>query len=155
ASRACRTRPSASTRWEARARRAEPMKHADPTENNEVAPTSDAAPDAREGESSWLDALQEQEAAYSGDEERPLGGYVRVMATYAAVVGGMGLVLRNRRLPERIDPQDIALVALATHKLSRLVSKDPVTSPLRAPFTRFRGVSGPSELREEVRGHGS
>src|SRR5690606_8159414 len=75
--------------------------------------------------------------------------------TYAAVVGGMGLVLRNRRLPERIDPQDIALVALATHKLSRLVSKDPVTSPLRAPFTRFRGVSGPSELREEVRGHGS
>jgi hypothetical protein len=35
-----------------------------------------------------------------------------------------------------------------------MIAKDPVTSPLRAPFTRFRGTSGPAELAEEVRGHG-
>ncbi|MFD7922153.1 DUF1360 domain-containing protein [Streptomyces sp. NPDC059740] len=44
------------------------------------------------------------------------------------------------------------LLAAATHKLSRLVAKDPITSPLRAPFTRYQGTSAPSELAEEVRG---
>jgi hypothetical protein len=29
-----------------------------------------------------------------------------------------------------------------------------VTSPLRAPFTTYRGLSAPSELAESVRGHG-
>ena len=62
---------------------------------------------------------------------------------------------RRQPLPERIGVQDIGQVALATHKLSRLVTKDPVTSPLRAPFTRFEGVGGPSELNESVRGHGT
>src|SRR5205085_6857823 len=49
---------------------------------------------------------------------------------------------------------DIALLAVATHKLSRLIARDPVTSPLRAPFTRFAGTSGPAELKEDVRGTG-
>jgi hypothetical protein len=48
----------------------------------------------------------------------------------------------------------VAQLSIATHKVSRLIAKDPVTSPLRAPFTRYEGVSAPSELREEVRGHG-
>lgn len=47
------------------------------------------------------------------------------------------------------------LSAVATHKLSRLITKDPVTSPLRAPFTRYQGQSGPAELQEEVRGTGA
>ena len=38
---------------------------------------------------------------------------------------------------------------MATHKLSRIIAKDPVTSPLRAPFTTFEGTSGPAELAEE------
>lgn len=42
-------------------------------------------------------------------------------------------------------------MAVATHKLSRLLAKDPVTSPLRAPFTRYAGTSGPSEVAEQVR----
>jgi Protein of unknown function (DUF1360) len=36
----------------------------------------------------------------------------------------------------------------------RLITKDPVTSPLRAPFTVFEGQEGPAELREGVRGQG-
>ena len=35
-----------------------------------------------------------------------------------------------------------------------LITKDPVTSPLRAPFTRFEGTSGDAELGEQVRGTG-
>nr|WP_231135291.1 DUF1360 domain-containing protein [Motilibacter deserti] len=45
-------------------------------------------------------------------------------------------------------------MSVATHKLSRLIAKDPVTSPLRAPFTKFAGTSGEAELAEEVRGSG-
>ena len=43
---------------------------------------------------------------------------------------------------------------MATHKLARRVSKDSVTSPLRAPFTRYEGLSGPAELQEGGRGSG-
>ena len=38
--------------------------------------------------------------------------------------------------------------------MSRLVAKDSVTSPLRAPFTRCSGTAGPAEVAEEVRGKG-
>jgi hypothetical protein len=30
--------------------------------------------------------------------------------------------------------------AVATYKLSHLIARDPVTSPLRAPFTGYRGT---------------
>lgn len=94
--------------------------------------------------------------AYAGDENRPLGSFLVLMATYGAAVTGASALVRasGRRLPERIAWPDLALVAVATHRLSRLLAKDPVTSPLRAPFTRFSGTSGPSELSEEVRGSG-
>ena len=39
-------------------------------------------------------------------------------------------------------------------RVSRTLAKDTVTSPIRVPFTRFRGTSGHSELAEEVRGEG-
>ena len=39
-------------------------------------------------------------------------------------------------------------------RLSRTLAKDPVTSPLRAPFTKYEGTSGAAELAEEVRGEG-
>jgi hypothetical protein len=40
-------------------------------------------------------------------------------------------------------------------ELSRLLAKNPVTSPLRAPFTRYQSTAGPAELNEEVRGTGA
>jgi Protein of unknown function (DUF1360) len=43
---------------------------------------------------------------------------------------------------------------VATHKCARLLAKDPVTSPPRAPFTAFKGTSAPAELQEEPRGTG-
>jgi hypothetical protein len=98
-----------------------------------------------------------QKARYSGGEERPLGGYLGTMATYTAVVGTFAALTRLTRheLPEDIAAKDIVLSAVATHKLSRLLTKDPVTSPLRAPFTEFQGTQAPSELSEEVRGQGA
>ncbi len=105
--------------------------------------------------SRWFER-EAKEYSERADDERPLGGYVRVMAVYGAGVAGLGaLVAATRRpIPERPDPRDVALVALATAKASRLVTRDAVTSPLRAPFTRYEGAGGPAEVNEEVRGHG-
>src|SRR5206468_10705708 len=58
-------------------------------------------------------------------------------------------------LPERPSFSDLALTAIATAKVARLVSRDSVTSPLRAPFTRFESEGGPAEVNEDVRGHGT
>jgi hypothetical protein len=43
------------------------------------------------------------------------------------------------------------LVSVATHKLARIIAKDAVTSPLRAPVNQFRGPAGASEVNESVR----
>jgi hypothetical protein len=79
------------------------------------------------------------------------------MSVYGALVGALSLlaVTRGRRLPARLRWGDLALASVATFRFARLMAKDPVTSPLRAPFTRFEGTSGPSELRESVRGTGA
>jgi hypothetical protein len=94
---------------------------------------------------------------YSGDEERPLGSYLTAMGAYAAATGALALTARltRRPIPDGLSLRDMAVSAVATHKLSRLIAKDPVTSPLRAPFTRFQGQNGPAELEEEVRGTGA
>jgi hypothetical protein len=39
-------------------------------------------------------------------------------------------------------------------QVCRILSKDPVTSPIRAPFTRYEELQAPAELHEEVRGTG-
>jgi hypothetical protein len=97
--------------------------------------------------------------AYARDagDERPLKGYALVMATFATAVAAVAGVARltGRRLPQRPAAGDLALLAVATHKISRLVTKDAITSPLRAPFTRFDGAAGEAELNESPRGHGA
>jgi len=91
--------------------------------------------------------------AYRRDEDRPLGGYVVVIAVFAALVAGAaGLAAATgRRLPADFGPWDLLLLTAATHKLSRTITKDAVTSPLRTPFTRYAGTGGEAEVMEEVR----
>lgn len=96
-----------------------------------------------------------EEDAYSHGVDRPLGGYVASMSVYGATAAVLGFVVRRRGVPRSIPWSDVALVSLATHKLARLIAKDSVTSPLRAPFTRFQGAAGEAELNEEVRGQGA
>ncbi len=102
----------------------------------------------------WVD---EQQREYTHGEDRPLGGYVVTMATYSAAVaaGAVAIATSGRRLPNRVPIRDLVLLGIATHKTARLISKDPVTSPLRAPVTRFEGPGAPSEVSEEVRGDGA
>ncbi|MBA3619628.1 MAG: DUF1360 domain-containing protein [Actinomycetota bacterium] len=96
-------------------------------------------------------------AAYAGDAERPLRAYSALLGSYGAAAGGLAALagVLGKRPPERITPWDVWLIGMATHKVSRLLAKDPVTSPLRAPFTRFEGLSGEAELAEQARGHGA
>ena len=98
-------------------------------------------------------AAENEADAYRDGEDRPLGGYVVVMAVFAALVSGAaGLALATgRKLPQGVGPWDVLLLALGTHKLSRTLTKDAVTSPLRAPFTRYKETGGPAEVMEEVR----
>jgi len=93
---------------------------------------------------------------HSDDQERPLGSYgVLVGAFWAAVAAFAGWFRASGRdLPERMSPRDMALIATATHKTSRLVAKDRVTSTLRAPFTEFQEDAGAGEVEEAARGRG-
>ena len=95
-------------------------------------------------------------AGHSPDRERPLGGYAVLTGAFLAAVGGFAAWLRasGRELPDRMAPGDLALITVATHKASRLVAKDRVTSAVRASFTRYEGDAGPSEVSEEPRGRG-
>ena len=99
---------------------------------------------------------QAQKQAYTHGEDRPLGGLLGAMGVYGAVVGGAAAAVRasGRTLPDRIPFGDAALLTIATFRTARTLAKDPVASPLRAPFTVFRGTSGEAEVAEEVREHG-
>jgi hypothetical protein len=88
--------------------------------------------------------------------DRPLAGYLAIMAGYGALMTGAATLLaRNKRLPDGLRLRDAALLAVATHKLSRTIAKDAIASPLRAPFTTFKGAAGPGEVNEDVRGEGA
>ncbi len=105
-------------------------------------------------EVSQLERTAQAEAEdYRQGQERPLSGYVVMMAVFAALVAAAGSVgaLTGRKLPRRIAPYDLLLVTLGTHKLARTLSKESVTSPLRAPFTRYQDTGGPAEVMEEPR----
>ena len=95
-------------------------------------------------------------AGHSPEQERPLGGYAVLTGLFATAAAGFSAWFRRsgRELPDRMSPGDLALVAVATHKASRLISKDRVTSAVRAPFTRYQHDDGPGEVSEAARGHG-
>jgi hypothetical protein len=89
-------------------------------------------------------------------DEHPLGGYAMLMGGFSAVAGGFAAWMSRsgREFPERFDGRDLALITLATHKASRLLVKDRVTRPVRAPFTSFQEDSGAGEVEERARGTG-
>jgi hypothetical protein len=96
-------------------------------------------------------------AGYADPEKRPpLLPYLAFMGIFSALIGAALAVAKRqgRELPERVDLGELLLVGTASHKLSRLLAKDKVTSPLRAPFTELEGKGGPAELEERSRGTG-
>jgi hypothetical protein len=96
-------------------------------------------------------------SGYAEPEQRPpFASY----AAFAAVLNGAvaGALVAHRRsgreLPERVDGRDLALIGVASHKLSRLIAKDKITTFARAPFTEFQEKGGPAEVEERARGTG-
>ena len=94
-----------------------------------------------------------EKKAYSGGEDKPLAAYTGLMALYGGYAGAVGLLAWRRGLPERVPARDLALLAAATYKTSRLLTRDKVTSPLRAPFTRVEPGAG--EVDETPAGTGA
>src|SRR5947209_8092590 len=100
----------------------------------------------------------EMRDGYAPDEERPVASYAVLMGTFMALAASFAAWFRTsgRDLPEGIGTGDLLLVTVASHKASRLIAKDRVTTPLRAPFTRFQSDqdAGPGEVEERARGRG-
>jgi hypothetical protein len=112
----------------------------------------------REERQSVMQPLSGSFASYTAHtrDDRPIGAYASLIALFHALVAAEIVAARRQRagLPERLGARDIVLLGLATHKLSRLLTKDMVTSVLRAPFTTFEGNAGDGEVREGARGTG-
>lgn len=95
--------------------------------------------------------------AYAGDEadELPIGGYATMMGVFLGSFVGLVAVARaTHALPTRLPVRDIALLGVATHKLTRIVTRERVTIPLRVPFAHYEGRDGAGQVKEEPRGKG-
>ncbi|CAN5791689.1 DUF1360 domain-containing protein [soil metagenome] len=93
-------------------------------------------------------------AGYS-DKPRPLGGYAALTALFTVgLAGALTAAHESEDESPKLSWSDLLLLGIATHKLSRIVTKDLVTSPFRAPFVKFKKSAGAGEVEEEARGEG-
>jgi hypothetical protein len=95
-------------------------------------------------------------AGHSPNQERPLGAYASMTTVFTGICAAFAAWLRSsdHELPERVATGDLALGMVATHKAARLITRDRVTSTVRAPFTTFQEDAGHGEVEEAARGHG-
>lgn len=88
-------------------------------------------------------------------DEQLLVEYGATLAFFLASVAVLtGVASQQGRFPKRFGVLDLALLGVATHKLSRLVAKDRITGIIRAPFVSYIRSAGAGEVEEEPRGHG-
>jgi len=88
-------------------------------------------------------------------EEQLLTEYATLLGFYLASAAVLtGICVEQRRLPRRFGLLDLALLGIATHKLSRIVAKDRITGILRVPFVNYIRSAGAGEVEEEPRGRG-
>jgi hypothetical protein len=78
---------------------------------------------------------------HSPVDERPLGSYALLVAAFGTALGSF--VLLERKRVDALGATDLALVAVASHKLARLIAKDDVTTIVRAPVTRDEDATEP------------
>ncbi len=93
---------------------------------------------------------------YKKGEDVPLFSYGVLVGTFNLLFALFLLAARitGRPIPERMDAKDIALLGMATHKISLVGSQDAITSPLRAPFTELNEKQSPKRVDEKPRGRG-
>jgi hypothetical protein len=93
---------------------------------------------------------------YAKGEGASLRSYATLAGVFNAIFVLFLLVARvtGKPIPTRVDARDVALLGVATHKLSLIASQDAVMSPLRAPFTELKSKGSPKTLDEKPRGEG-
>jgi len=92
----------------------------------------------------------------------PLGLYAALVVVYNILLGRFvwktkldqpsGSLSDPSKRP--VKPEDVLLLGIGTHKLSRILTKDLVTMPIRKPFTRFEDFLGYGEVQEAAVGTG-
>lgn len=90
---------------------------------------------------------------YAEKVGKPLGGYGALLALYnVGLASFVGWAASRKKLPKRIHMGDVLLLGVATHKLTRIVGKDAVTSVIRAPFVEAEPHG--DKVVEKPVGHG-
>jgi len=89
------------------------------------------------------------------DTHDRISGYLLALTVFgtsvlATLVAGRAA---DKELPEHFGTRDLLLGAVATQKFTRILAKDAVTTPLRAPFTEFEKPLGSGEVQDRPR-HG-
>ena len=98
--------------------------------------------------------FQDATAGYAPKDPQPLGAYVALMGVFGAFVAGLAgaTAFSRSKLPEKgPGVGEMLLLGVATHKLARLITKDRVTAPLRAPFVTYKKGAGDGEVEEDSR----
>ncbi len=98
------------------------------------------------------------EQIYSGygRDDAPMGAYAGLVALFLAIFGAFLWLSRlsGRGLPREVAVRDLLLLGVATHKVTRLLALDWVTSFIRAPFSKYKESTGGGEVTEMPRGSG-
>src|SRR4051794_23569050 len=90
------------------------------------------------------------------DTHDRIPGYLGAMTAYGATILTTAVVarVRGKDLPDRFSAADLALGAVATHKFTRILAKDAIATPIRAPFTEFEKPLGSGEVEDRPKsGH--
>ena len=93
------------------------------------------------------------EEEYCPREKLPLRGYAVITLVFNGLLLGAiryGQRKKSFQLSET-SIKDLVLMGLATHKLSRIITKDAATSFIRAPFTQYQESLGYGEVNEKPR----
>ncbi len=119
------------------------------TQTRQPSPDDRPDPDRR--------AADQRNPEWTGELGRaplPLKGYAVLVGAYSVSAASLFVwASETGRLLKRAHPLDLAVLAVGSHKLARMVSKDRVTTVFRRPFTEYNGTTGalPGESVESAR----
>lgn len=119
------------------------------TMSNETAQESASEPDFS------IEKYGEKTAEKEECEEQLLAEFAGMLGFYVAAAAVLtGIAVERKAFPRRFGLLDLALLGVATHKLSRILAKDRITGIIRAPFVCYIKSAGAGEVEEEPRGRG-
>src|SRR3954451_24734331 len=95
---------------------------------------------------SFRNPADAQKAVVEPEQSPPYAAYAAIMAAFCGGLAGAGALARALgRDPEEHTTLDLVTLALATYKAARTLSRDEVTSFLRAPFVEGHAHEGGEE----------